>query len=75
MQKSVSMANKVLITDHGNGKVNILVDGKDVTDGCVYYAIEREVDSLPVLTLRYHAASVVVDGVCVFEAEAPHENA
>ena len=63
------MVKAVSIKDDGATGVKILLDGTDVTGGCIGYAVERGMDGLPVLTLRYHAMSVEVEGICAIEFE------
>jgi hypothetical protein len=71
IENNVSVLKQVYIKDDGAYNVKILLDGVDVTDGCVGYTIERSVDGLPVLTLRYRAANVEVESVCM----AKYDNA
>ena len=68
------VVRKISIQDDGIGKVKIMLDDQEVTDGLTSYKIEHVVGTeLPVLTLQYVVKDVEFDGACV-TVEVQHEN-
>ena len=69
------MFRKVSIQDDGIGKVKIMLDDQEVTNGLTSYKIEHVVGTeLPVLTLQYFVRCVEFYGACGTD-EGKHENA